>query len=75
MSKTFTIPNNLKVDHDGLTRFVIDVYDYPCMWDKFVELLNEHTGLEWEHLGTYMDTACFATRGEVKQEFTIPYPQ
>jgi len=63
-----------KVSEDQLTRFFLDVYEYPCMSEKFVALLNEHTGLKWEHLGTFMDSACFATKGEVTQQFKIPYP-
>lgn len=72
-TKTFTILPKGKCP-DQLTRFVIDVYEYPCMSNEFVRLLNEHTGLKWEHLGTFMDHACFATKDEVNRQFTVPYP-
>jgi hypothetical protein len=73
--KHFTLtPNGVERGSDGLHRFMIDVYDYPCMQDEFVAELNKATGLEWKHLGTFMDTACFATKGEIDRQFTIPYP-
>lgn len=61
-------------DSDGLTRYCVSTYFYFGGSDKIIMELEAKTKLRWKYLGTYMDTACFATPDHVTDHWKIPLP-
>ena len=55
---------------DGLYRIIFDVYEGGNSID-IAASLSKTTGYEWKGLGTFMDSACVATKVRPPKEFSF----
>lgn len=59
---------------DGWWRIGIDVYYCFGKVPEIKYALKKTTGIEWEHFGTFMDCACYATKEKPPKEFSVKIP-
>ena len=59
---------------DGWWRITIDVYYYFGQVSEIKAILKKATGIDWEHFGTFMDVACYATEKKPPQKIIIEIP-
>jgi hypothetical protein len=73
-AKMKTITCIPQLGNDKWWRITIDVYYCFGKVSEIKSILKKKTGIDWRHFGTFMDTACYATKEKPPKEFSVNIP-